>query len=57
MTMNDEIRNKILEKSPSHIIRHLAIANNMITLQQDSVAKILAGVTTVDEILRVIYSA
>lgn len=56
MTLNDEIRDKILEKSPSHILRNLAVANGMRTLQMDSVQKILMGVTSVDEVLRVIYA-
>jgi type II secretory ATPase GspE/PulE/Tfp pilus assembly ATPase PilB-like protein len=56
MTMSDAIRDKILEKSPSHILRNLAIENGMKTLQSDAVQKILMGVTTVDEVLRVIYA-
>jgi type IV pilus assembly protein PilB len=56
MALNDEIRDEILKKSPSHIIRKLAVANEMRTLQVDSVSKILMGVTTVDEVLRVIYA-
>ncbi|MFY9234501.1 MAG: ATPase, T2SS/T4P/T4SS family [Fimbriimonadaceae bacterium] len=56
MVLNDEIRDKILEKSPSHVLRNLAIGNGMRTLQMDSVQKILMGVTSVDEVLRVIYA-
>jgi type IV pilus assembly protein PilB len=56
MMLNDEIKDKILEKSPSHILRNLAVANGMRTLQMDSVQKILMGVTSVDEVLRVIYA-
>lgn len=56
MMMNDEIRDQILEKSPSHILRNLAIENGMKTLQMDAVQKILMGITTVDEVLRVIYA-
>jgi type IV pilus assembly protein PilB len=56
MVMNDEIRDKILEKSPSHILRNLAIQNGMKTLQMDAVQKILMGVTSVDEVLRVLYA-
>lgn len=56
LVMNDETRDKILEKSPSHVIRNIAIANGMKTLQADAVQKILMGATTVDEVLRVIYA-
>lgn len=56
MMLNDDIRDKILEKSPSHILRNLAVANGMRTLQMDAVQKILMGVTSVDEVLRVIYA-
>jgi len=56
MMFSDEIRDKILEKSPSHILRNLAVGNGMRTLQMDAVQKILLGVTSVDEVLRVIYA-
>ncbi len=56
MELNDEIRDKILERVPSHVIRNLAISNGMRTLQMDAVQKILNGVTSVDEVLRVIYA-
>lgn len=56
MMMSDDIRDKVLEHSPSHILRNLALQNNMKTLQMDAVQKILMGVTSVDEILRVLYA-
>ncbi len=56
MMITDEIRDKILDRSPSHILRQLAVANGMKTLQMDAVAKILMGITSVDEVLRVIYA-
>jgi type IV pilus assembly protein PilB len=56
LLMSDEIRDKVLEHSPSHILRNLAVSQGMRTLQVDAVAKILLGVTTVDEVLRVIYA-
>ncbi len=56
LVMSDEIRDKTLEHSPSHILRNIAVEQGMRTLQMDSVAKILLGVTTVDEVLRVIYA-
>lgn len=56
MTMSDPLRDKILERCPSHMIRNLAMSEGMRTLQMDAVSKILMGVTSVDEVLRVIYA-
>jgi type IV pilus assembly protein PilB len=56
LVMSDEIRDLILTKSPSHLIRNLAIQQGMKTLQMDAVQKILMGLTSVDEVLRVIYA-
>lgn len=56
MEMTDEIRDKVLEKSPSHVIRNLAAKHGMRSLQMDAVAKIISGVTSVEEVLRVIYA-
>lgn len=56
LVMSDEIRDKILHRAPSHEIRKLAVENGMKTLQVDAVQKILMGVTSVDEVLRVIYA-
>ncbi len=56
MMLNDEIRDEVLRKSPSHVLRRIAMNDGMKTLQMDAVQKILLGVTTVDEVLRVIYA-
>lgn len=56
MQITDEIRDEILKRSPSHILRKLAEENNMRPLQYDAAAKVLLGVTTMDEVLRVIYA-
>jgi len=56
LTMNDEMRDLILNNGAAHELRKLAIDNGMRTLQQDAMAKILTGVTSVDEVIRVIYS-
>ena len=56
LVFTDDVRDKILEKCPSHVIRNLAIGHGMKTLQSDAVQKILNGVTSVDEVLRVIYA-
>ncbi|MFN3682365.1 MAG: GspE/PulE family protein [Fimbriimonadaceae bacterium] len=56
MAMTDDIKDQVLQRAASHTIRQLAIQNGMKTLQMDAVQKILMGVTTVDEVLRVIYA-
>ena len=56
LMVNDEMRNAILREAAAHEIRELAIKNGMRTLQDDAVMKILLGVTSVDEVVRVIYA-
>ncbi|MBI1757390.1 MAG: Flp pilus assembly complex ATPase component TadA [Fimbriimonas ginsengisoli] len=56
MVMADDLRDKVLESAPSHVLRAMAMANGMRTLQMDAVQKVLSGVTSVDEVLRVIYA-
>ena len=56
MVFTDEIKDRILENAPAHALRNIAMANGMKSLQMDAVQKILMGVTSVDEVLRVIYS-
>lgn len=56
LSFTDEIRNQVLEKAPSHVIRELAMKDGMSSLQMDATEKILRGVTSIDEVVRVIYS-
>jgi type IV pilus assembly protein PilB len=56
MTVNDEIRDLALKRASSHHIREAAIANGMVTLKADATEKVLLGMTTLEETLRVIYS-
>ena len=56
MTFTDDIRDQVLKREPSHVLRKLAMKHGMRTLQQDAVQKILLGTTTVDEVLRVLYA-
>lgn len=56
LVMNDALRDAILHKSPAHEIRRLAEESGMKTLQYDALQKIVMGSTSVDEVVRVIYS-
>lgn len=56
LVMDDQMRNAILHKAPAHEIRGLAQNAGMRSLQYDALQKILMGSTSVDEVVRVIYS-
>ena len=56
MSVDNEIRELILQRAPSHVIRQAALDAGMITLKQDAMQKILEGITTMEEALRVIYT-
>jgi len=56
MMMNDEIRELILRKSSSMEIKDAAVRHGMTTLKDDVMEKIVVGVTTLEEALRVIYA-
>jgi type II secretion system protein E len=51
--ITEEARGLILSKRPTGEIRHHAIEHRMVTLRDDGWAKARAGITTVEEILRV----
>ena len=56
MLVNDRVRDLVLQKSSSHLIREAAIESGMKTLKDDAIAKILLGQTTLEECLRVVYA-
>ncbi len=56
MVMNDHIRELVLKKAPAHRIRDEALDAGMTTLRQDAMQKVLEGVTTMEEALRVVYT-
>ncbi len=49
------IREAILNKVSSGELKQLAIKNGMTTMLEDGFAKAFAGVTTIEEVLRVIH--
>ena len=53
MELNDEIRKMILDNADAVSLARAACARGMRTLQEDGLDKILAGVTTPEEVLRV----
>ncbi|MFA7087887.1 MAG: GspE/PulE family protein [Patescibacteria group bacterium] len=53
-TMDDKIKQLTIEQAPSFKILQQAIENGMITMLQDGVLKALGGITSLEEVYRVI---
>jgi type IV pilus assembly protein PilB len=53
MPITEEIRDLILRNAPTAEIRDVAVNQGMKTLRQSGLAKVVEGVTTLDEVLRV----
>ncbi|MCL4512470.1 MAG: type IV-A pilus assembly ATPase PilB [Candidatus Eremiobacteraeota bacterium] len=55
MMMTDRIRGLTLQKASSTEIRKAALEEGMRTLQDDGIRKVLDGITSIEETLRVVY--
>jgi len=53
MEVNDELQRLMVRTSESNLLREAARKNGMKTLREDGLEKVLAGVTTIEEVLRV----
>jgi len=53
MILDDFMSDLILKNSDSNSIEHMAVQRGMTTLRQDGAMKVLKGLTTVEEVLRV----
>jgi general secretion pathway protein E len=51
MVMNDEVRSLIMQRKDGNSIRRLAVANGMKTFRDHGIQKVLAGITTIEELL------
>jgi type IV pilus assembly protein PilB len=56
MVMNDPIRELALARASSHRIKEVAVQTGMKTLKDDATEKVLLGMTTLEESLRVIFA-
>jgi general secretion pathway protein E len=56
LIVDDEIKKLVLKTSDANQINELALKRGMITLQKDGIDKVLAGITTTEEVLRVTRS-
>ena len=54
LEVNDDIRDAIVRKANSKEIKEMAVKNGMTTMIEDGLKKALTGITTIEEILRVI---
>jgi type IV pilus assembly protein PilB len=54
MHVGKDLQALISRRSPDHLLRSAAVRSGMRTLLQDGVQKVLAGVTSVEELLRVL---
>ncbi|MEN6372070.1 MAG: type II secretion system ATPase GspE [Armatimonadota bacterium] len=56
MIMNDKIRDLVLQRASTHLIKEAAVQMGMKTIKEDAMEKILLGTTSLEESMRVIYS-
>lgn len=57
LEMSSELRDMTFNKTPSKDLRNKARSEGMVSLQEDAVRKLLSGMTTIEEILRVTHSS
>jgi general secretion pathway protein E len=53
LAMDDEVRQLVMKNADASTIKALAVSRGMTTLRQDGARKVLAGITSVDEVVRV----
>ncbi|MEI6513358.1 MAG: ATPase, T2SS/T4P/T4SS family [bacterium] len=57
MTMNAEIAEMVVRRAPLADIKEAAKANGMRELREDGLLKVLEGITTPEEVMRVVFTA
>jgi type IV pilus assembly protein PilB len=55
MVMNDTLRHLILTREPSQTIKEAAEKMGMISLKEAALRKVIRGVTTLEEMLRLTF--
>lgn len=55
VTMNDELREAVLRRGSGSELMHIARNQGMVTIQESGVKKVLEGITSADEVLRVLF--
>lgn len=56
MVVDDEVRDLILERASTHLVKQKSREHGMITLREAAFRKVLNGVTTVEEMMRVTFA-
>lgn len=54
LVVNEQIRELIIHREPSHVIYKAAVDSGMITLKEAAIRKVLAGITSVDEMMKIV---
>ena len=54
LVLTDALRSLILKTYDSNLIKTEALRHNLVTLRQDGIQKVLNGITTIEEVLRVV---
>ena len=57
LEVNDPIRALISQGASDTSIRHAAIESGMVSIGEDGLKKVMAGISTLDEVSRVVYLA
>jgi type IV pilus assembly protein PilB len=57
MVVNDEIADLMVRRAPLSDLREAARANGMSLLREDGLRKVLEGITTPEEVMRVVFTA
>jgi type IV pilus assembly protein PilB len=57
MLLNSEIRDLIVKRAPLSEVRAAAIASGMKSLKEDGMSKVLEGITTIEEVMRIVFTA
>lgn len=53
LVMNEAVRSRVLERADAHEIEQVAVASGMRTMVRHGVERVMQGVTTLEEVLRV----
>ena len=56
LIVDDDIKRLVLKISDANQLNELALKQGMITLQKDGIYKVMKGITTIEEVLRVTRS-
>jgi type IV pilus assembly protein PilB len=55
LTISDPVREMVVQRAAANEIKARALGDGMRTLREDGLEKVISGISTIDEILRVVY--